>query len=325
MTNKIKKIITILIYLGLILPFFSYAAYSPSIEIKANSSSVSPVVISYNSSASLSWNSSNADSCQASGDWSGTKAISGSETINNITSNKSFTMICSGAGGSATSKIDVTLTNIPTSLQVNKLVQNITDSTSYQDSVFADPNERLSFQININAGGTALQDVIVKDALPNKIIYLGNLKVDNVSSSGNITLGFNIGNFSSNQTKIITFDASVADSSQFGAGTTNLINSILVYNSIVAKTDTATVAVYKATGSGPTSVPTGLTNNIFLDSFLLPLALSFTIIWLFKSHIINFEEWLDDKKREYNGYKAKKTLHSRISQIKSEEFSKKNK
>lgn len=306
--------------LALFTPILSYAAYSPNVEIKANNSSVSPVTISYNTSVSLSWSSSNADSCQASGDWSGTKAISGSETINNVISNKSFTITCSGAGGSATSKIDVTLTNIPTSLQVNKLVRNVSDGSAFQDSVLADPGERLSFQISITAGNTGLQNVIVKDALPSKIIYLGNLKVDNVSSSGNITLGFDIGDFSGNQTKIITFDALVADSNQFSIGVTNLINSVLVYNSLLSNLDTAKVVISKSTGTGPTNVPTGISNNIFLDSFFIPLAMSILMILAFKSHIINLEEWLDNKRKKYNGYKAKKTLNSRISQIKADEF-----
>jgi len=308
MVNKIKKIIKIFIFLGIVLPVLSYAAYSPSVEIKANGSSVSPVTISYNSSVSLSWSSSNADSCQASGDWSGTKAISGSETINNITSNKSFTIICSGAGGSATSKIDITLTNIPTFLQINKLVQNVSDGSTYQDSVLADPGEKVSFRIEVTTGSAGLQSIIVKDALPNKIIYLGNLKIDNVSYSGDITSGLNIGNLSSNQTKIITFDASVADSTQFNLGTTSLINAVLVYNSLFANSDTAKVMVYKATGSGATTIPTGLSNNFFLDSFFLPIVISLLIIFIFKSRIINFEEWVDKRKKEYGAYRARKII-----------------
>jgi hypothetical protein len=323
MVNKIKKITILFIFLAIVLPIFSCTAYSPVVQLYANGSSTSPVSISYNSSLNLTWSSNDVDYCQASGDWSGTKAISGLETINNVTSNKSFTITCYGTSGYATSKIDITLTNIPTSLRVNKLVRNVSDGNAYQDSVLADPDERLSFQINITAGNTSLQDVIVKDTLPSKIIYLGNLKVDNLSSSGNITLGFDIGDFSANQTKIVTFDAVVADSNQFLIGTTNLINSVLVYNSLLANSDTAKVVISKTTGTGPTNVPTGISNNILLDSFLIPLAISFLMIWTFKSHIINFEEWLDNKKRGYNGYKAKKTLHSRISQIKSEEFSRK--
>ncbi len=319
MSNKIKKIAAILVFLGFSIPIFSYA-YSPSVQLYVNGSSTSPVTIPYNSSVNLSWSSSNVDYCNASGDWSGSKALSGLETINNIMSSKTFIINCSGSSGFASNQITVNVSSATTTLQVNKLVRNISDGTGYYEWLYADPGESLTFQINVIAGSAGLQDVVVKDTLPGKITYLGNLKIDNVSSSGNIILGFDIGDFSANQTKVITFDAKVADSNQFSAGVTNLINSVLVYNSITANSDTAKVVINRATG--PTSVPTGISNNIFLDSFIIPLALSFLMLWAFKSHIINFEEWLDDKKKEYNQYKARKTLHSRISQIKSEEFPK---
>jgi uncharacterized repeat protein (TIGR01451 family) len=304
-----KKIITILICLGLILPIFGYAVYSPSVQLYVNGSSISPVTISYNSSANLSWSSSNADSCQASGDWSGIKATSGSELISNITSSKNFIITCTGVSGFTTAQMAVNVTNISTFLQVNKVAQSSSNLTYYSDTVSANPGEKVSFRIEVTTGSAGLQGIIVKDTLPSKIIYLGNLKIDNVSYSGDITSGLNIGDLSSNQTKIITFDASVADSTQFNLGTTTLINTVLVYNSLFATSDTAKVMVYKATGGGPTNVPTGLSNNLFLDSFFLPLVISLLIIFIFKSHIINFEEWLDSKKKAYGAYRARKIIN----------------
>lgn len=44
----------------------------------------------------LTWSTINATSCTASGGWSGTKATSGSETINNVTQTTSFTLYCTG-------------------------------------------------------------------------------------------------------------------------------------------------------------------------------------------------------------------------------------
>lgn len=320
MINKIKKIVIFLTCFGLILPFFVYADYSPTVQIYINGSSTSPVNVSYNSSANLTWSSSNANYCQASGDWSGTKNISGSETIYNITSNRDFKITCSNSSGFATSEIEIVVTSIPTSFQVSKLVQNVSQGTGYSDAVSANPGDQVSFRIQLTAGDAGLQDIIVKDTLPSNMIYLGDLKIDGISYYTDITLGINTGYLSSNQTKIITFDARVADATKFNLGTTTLINSVLVYNYLFATSDSAKVMVYKATGGGPTNIPTGLTNNIFLDSFLLPLVITLLMIWAFKSHIISFEEWVDVRKKKYTQYKAKKMLNLRIAEIKAREF-----
>ena len=204
-------------------------------------------------------------------------------------------------------------------LTVNKLVQNVESSTFYSESVSANPDGKVSFSIQIRAGDSALQNLIVKDTLPSQIAYLGNLKIDSINTTGNIISGINIGNLGANQTTTITFEAKIGKANQFNLGQTTLINSVLVYNTLVAQTDTAKVVVTKTAG-GPATVPTGLTNNLFLDSFFLPLAITLAIIWAFKSHIIRFEEWLDVRKREYQEYRAKKLLQMKIAKIKAQEF-----
>jgi hypothetical protein len=71
--------------------------------------SASPSSLPYNGSTTLSWSSSNTSSCTASGDWSGNKATSGSQSISALTSNSSFSLTCSGAGGSANDSISITV------------------------------------------------------------------------------------------------------------------------------------------------------------------------------------------------------------------------
>jgi len=53
---------------------------SPSVDLKADGSN-GPITVSYQDNITLSWSSENSVSCQASGDWSGTKAVSGSQVI----------------------------------------------------------------------------------------------------------------------------------------------------------------------------------------------------------------------------------------------------
>jgi hypothetical protein len=66
----------------------------------------------------LSWSSSNADSCSASGDWSGGKPTSGSETIKSKTTTADrgdyyYSLSCSGPGGSASDSLNVKVVQVP--------------------------------------------------------------------------------------------------------------------------------------------------------------------------------------------------------------------
>jgi hypothetical protein len=68
-----------------------------------------PTSISNNSSTTLTWESTNADECTASGDWSGSKAATGTETINSLTSDSHFILSCSNASESVSGSVDVTI------------------------------------------------------------------------------------------------------------------------------------------------------------------------------------------------------------------------
>jgi hypothetical protein len=58
------------------------------------------------------WSSTNATSCSASGGWSGSQAVNGTKTSAPLTSNTTFTLACTGAGGDTTSKsVSVTVQN----------------------------------------------------------------------------------------------------------------------------------------------------------------------------------------------------------------------
>src|SRR6202012_6279758 len=62
---------------------------------------VSSVVdVAVGGAVTLTWNSSNASGCTASGGWSGSLAASGSQTIT-VVGSTSYALSCRGAGGSA--------------------------------------------------------------------------------------------------------------------------------------------------------------------------------------------------------------------------------
>lgn len=61
----------------------------------------------------LFWSSTNAESCTASGDWSGPVPTSGSSETNNIWSDKTYTLECTGPGGSVSKSVTVTWHLLP--------------------------------------------------------------------------------------------------------------------------------------------------------------------------------------------------------------------
>ena len=78
---------------------------TPTVTVSAN-----PTSVSSGGSSTLTWSSTNATSCTASGGWSGKKATSASQILSNLTSTATFTLTCSGAGGTGSSSATITVT-----------------------------------------------------------------------------------------------------------------------------------------------------------------------------------------------------------------------
>ncbi len=71
--------------------------------------SASPTTVSSGASTALTWSSTNAASCTASGGWTGSRATSGTESSPALTANTTFTLTCSNSAG-ATASQSVTVT-----------------------------------------------------------------------------------------------------------------------------------------------------------------------------------------------------------------------
>lgn len=76
------------------------AANEPTVNLTA-----SPSLVRRGSTITLSWSSTDASSCFASGNWSGAKPVAGSQSIV-INSAVTFTLTCSGDGGSASDSVN---------------------------------------------------------------------------------------------------------------------------------------------------------------------------------------------------------------------------
>ena len=77
---------------------------SNQLSVITVSLSTSSTEVAIGSDVTLTWSSTNAQSCSASGDWSGNKSISGSEEVSiNNEGNNTFNLSCSGSNASSAS------------------------------------------------------------------------------------------------------------------------------------------------------------------------------------------------------------------------------
>jgi hypothetical protein len=93
----------------------------PTVTISAKPSSVV-----MGSSATVTWSSTNASSCSASGAWSGSEAVNGSQSVTpTIAGSLTYTLTCTGAGGSTNASTTLTVTSAPPTVTLSSSTNNI--------------------------------------------------------------------------------------------------------------------------------------------------------------------------------------------------------
>ncbi|TFB08179.1 hypothetical protein E3V08_05175 [Candidatus Atribacteria bacterium MT.SAG.1] len=203
-------------------------------------------------------------------------------------------------------------------LKVSHVVKNVSDGdTIWYNSLYADPGDDLLFRITVKSiSDDEARDVRIENVLPSKIVYKGNLRINGVYSSVNInTNSVDIGDLSPNQTKIITFEGRVKSISNFDYGITNLISSATAYNSETSDTDTCKIMVRRKSVAGVTDIRTGIDSKLF-SSLLFPLGIAMLMTIIFKSQLIGFDKWSENRKKQVQEYRNKKLLRKRINELK---------
>ena len=144
-------------------------ANAPTVTLNAD-----PVAnIPYNGATVLTWSSTDADTCVASGGWNGNKDTENAagESIANLTEDTSFTLTCTGAGGDGVATVAVTVVAVeptltfnanPTTIdlgQATTLTWQSTDITSCTAS--ADPENPMwtGDKAVSNAGGEVINNL----------------------------------------------------------------------------------------------------------------------------------------------------------------------
>ncbi len=89
---------------------------TPTLSLNAN-----PTTINAGSSSVLTWTTTNATACTAGNGWSGSKAATGgSQSTGNLTSTTTYTLVCSGPGGTTPTRSVTVTTTTPPSTDTTK-------------------------------------------------------------------------------------------------------------------------------------------------------------------------------------------------------------
>ena len=104
--------------------------YTP-IPIVSLSASISSVQT--NTGFTLTWSSTNASSCSASGDWSVSIGTTGTESITESSSGtKTYNISCTGAGGTAVDSVSVEITDPTPTASISTSVANVSANTNFE-------------------------------------------------------------------------------------------------------------------------------------------------------------------------------------------------
>jgi hypothetical protein len=121
----------------------------PTVDIKVNNSN-GPITVNYNTAATLSWSSTNAVGCTASGSWSGVKAVSGSASTGSLTnSSYTYNLRCCSATSCATDSVTVNVLGAGTLSVVKKEISNQSTDCSNPAGWVA-PLSSVTLQANIS-------------------------------------------------------------------------------------------------------------------------------------------------------------------------------
>ena len=195
--------------------------------------SASPTTVASGGTSTLTWSSTNATACTASNGWSGTRATSGSQATTALTATTTYSLVCTGAGGSSSSAT-ATVTVASGTVSVTPGSSAITSGQTLQFSASVPGNAAANWSVDTIANG--------------------NSSVGTISSTGLYTGGTSAG------VHTVTATSS-AVSSQSGSATVAVTSlaGVYTYHNDVAR-DGANQLEYALT---PTSVTSSSFHKLF--------------------------------------------------------------
>ena len=119
----------------------------------------SPSVIASGATSTLTWSSTNATSCAASGGWSGAKTTSGTQSTAALTATTSYSLSCSGAGGTS-SLVTATVTISNGTVTVAPTIAALTVSQTQQFTVTVPGGGAAIWAVDGIVGGNAAVGIV---------------------------------------------------------------------------------------------------------------------------------------------------------------------
>ena len=113
-------------------------------------------------------------------------------------------------------------------LEIEKEVRNNSSSTSFRESVDAEPGDTVEFRITVTARDGKVEDVIIRDIIPSGLIEDDDsIRVNggSVSSASLFGSGYEFGDLFEDDDVVIIFEAEVASASFFDSGTHTVTNT----------------------------------------------------------------------------------------------------
>ncbi|MFA5207920.1 MAG: PKD domain-containing protein [Candidatus Paceibacterota bacterium] len=169
-------------------------------------------------------------------------------------------------------------------ISLEGLVRNITQKeTAWQNSITANPKDEVEFRVIITAAGSkALENVVLKTTVSDKITAINDIKINNESYNGSLSLNINIGTIALGESKVITFKGKIDDVSSFSYGSNELINTIEVSaKGADTVTRTATIDVIRGAEAGA-----GLISLVNLQAYAGFLTLLFLILCIIVMYLL---------------------------------------
>lgn len=220
----------------------------PSVTLTAQ-----PATIDSGSSTKLTWSSTNAETCDASGAWSGVKTLEDSQQSQALNITATFSLTCVGPGGTATQSVQVTVT-APTAPLPPTIVLNASSTTVAYNAA-----STLTWS-TINAASCAASDSWIGTQATS-----GSLTLSSLTSSGTYTLTCTGAGGSANQSVMITVTPAPVPTMTFSANP-----STVSYNgssTLTWSTTNTTLCTGSGSWSGDKTTPgslalSGLTNSM---------------------------------------------------------------
>lgn len=163
-------------------------------------------------------------------------------------------------------------------LSVSFMGKKDASATQWDKTIQLGPDSNAYFLVTVtNSSSAQVDNVNVSANIPNEIGYLGNVKVDDASVSGDIVAGINIGSIAPGATKTVTFEGKT----QKFTGELSKEATVTVSVSGNNQTDSFSIKLNPSQTGAVSKAPSGSWIVQFLKRWYLWILVAIVLIFLF--------------------------------------------